>query len=175
MLRGAGNSEEVRLCACRHHQVGPLQHTSVVERQGVGGEVDARDLRGYHLDRRLVLEDRPMGAGDVLSGQLGTGHLVEQWLELVVVVAIHQRHLDALIGQLAGAGHPREPATENQDPFSHVRRPPLAMQRTQPSTSSDVHVVPGVATPKGWIGLRARGATCEGMVGEGAGLSRRGP
>ena len=65
-----------------------------------------------------------MGAGDVFGGQLGAGHLVEQRLELVIVIAINQRHLDPLITEFASTGHPGEPATQNQNPFTHSKRPP---------------------------------------------------
>ena len=64
-----------------------------------------------------------MGAGDVLGGQLGAGHLIEQRLELVIVVAVNQRHLDPGITQLASTGHTSEPATKNQHPFTHPKRP----------------------------------------------------
>jgi hypothetical protein len=38
-----------------------------------------------------------MGSGDVLGGELGAGHLIEQRLELVVVVAVNERHLDPVV------------------------------------------------------------------------------
>jgi hypothetical protein len=70
----------------------------------------------------------PVGAGDVLGGDLGAGHLVEQRLELVVIVAVNQRHLDPGITELAGAGHTSEPATKNQHSFTHPKHPPRPSQ-----------------------------------------------
>ena len=97
-----------------------MQRPAVGELESAFGQVHIGDVRGYHVDRGMLLEDGLVGPGDVLSGQLGAGHLVEQGLELVVVVAIHQRHLDAFISQLESASHPGEPPTENQDPFTHL-------------------------------------------------------
>jgi hypothetical protein len=113
-----------------------VQRTAVGEFESACRQVDIRDVRRDHVDRGMLLEDGPVGPGDVLSGQLGTGHLVEQRLELVVVVVIHECHLDVPISQLEGTGHPGEPPAENQDPCSHLRRPPLArfdQQRVWPS------------------------------------------
>ena len=48
-------------------------------------------------------------------GQLRGGDLVEQRLELVVVVAVDQHHVDTLVAELVGAGDAGEPATQHHD------------------------------------------------------------
>jgi hypothetical protein len=71
----------------------------------------------------MLAEDGLMRPGDVLRGQLRARDLVEQRLELVIVVAIDQRDLDAFIAQSARARHPGEATAENEDSFSHRPSP----------------------------------------------------
>ena len=97
MLCGAGYSEEIRPSTRRHHKVRPQQCLPVGERETACGQVRGCHLRSHHVDRRVFLEDGPVGTGDVFGWQLGAGHLVEQRLELVVVVAINQCYLDPII------------------------------------------------------------------------------
>ena len=124
VLCGAGHSEEVRPCTRRHHQVRPLQRPPVGERETACGQVRGGHLRGHHLDRGVFGEDGPVGPGDVLGGQLGAGDLVEQRLELVVVIAVNQCYLHTVITQLERTGHASKPATKNQHPSTHPKRPP---------------------------------------------------
>ncbi len=58
-----------------------------------------------------------MRPGDVLGGELRTRHLVEQRLELVVVVAVHQHHVDPLVAQLLRTGDAGQSAAQDEDPI----------------------------------------------------------
>ena len=75
------------------------------------------------VDRGMLAEDGPMRPGDVLCRQLRAGDLVEQRLELVIVVAIDQRDLDAFIAQSARARHPGEATAEDEHSLSHRPSP----------------------------------------------------
>jgi hypothetical protein len=98
VLCGAGHSEEIGPSTRRHHQMRPLQRPPVGERESACGQVCGDHLRGHHVDRGIFAENGPVG---------------RQRLELVVIVAVNQRHLDPGITELAGAGHTSEPATKN--------------------------------------------------------------
>jgi hypothetical protein len=54
-----------------------------------------------------------MRSGDVLGGQLRGGHLVQQRLKLVVVVAIHQRDVDTLVAQPQRCGDSGQPTAQD--------------------------------------------------------------
>src|SRR4029079_14075618 len=58
-----------------------------------------------------------MRPGDVLGGELRTRHLVEQRLELVVVIAVHQHHVDPLIAQLLRTGDAGQSPAQDEDPI----------------------------------------------------------
>src|SRR6476661_7343479 len=58
-----------------------------------------------------------MRPGDVLGGELRTRHLVEQRLELVVVIAVHQHYVDTLVAQLLRAGDASQSTAEHEDPI----------------------------------------------------------
>lgn len=53
-----------------------------------GGRIDARDLAEQHLGVRLVADDAADRRGDVGRGQARGRHLVEEWLEEVVVATV---------------------------------------------------------------------------------------
>jgi hypothetical protein len=76
-------------------------------------------VRVEDVDGGMLAEDGPMRAGDVLGRELRAGDLVEQRLELVIVVAIDQRDLDAFIAQSERARHPGEATAEDEHPISH--------------------------------------------------------
>src|SRR3954470_18798738 len=57
-----------------------------------------------------------MRSGDVLDGELRTRHLVEQRLELVVVVAVHQHHVDPLVAELLRTGDAGHPTAQDEHP-----------------------------------------------------------
>ena len=67
------------------------------------------------VDGVVLGEDRPQWAGDVGRGELGRGDLVQEGLELVVVVAVEQRDVDVVLGELLGAPDPGEPAADDDD------------------------------------------------------------
>ena len=59
---------------------------------------------------KIVRSGRAMSS----AGSCERGHLVEQRLELVVVVAVDQRHVDAFLAELLRAGDPGQAAAEHR-------------------------------------------------------------
>ena len=119
ILRRAWDPEEVRAGTRCHHQMRPGQGPPVGQHQAAFGQVGSRDIRRHDGHRRVVLEDRPMRPGDIFSGQLRAGHLVQQWLELVIVVAVHQRHVHTLITQFVSAGDTSQTTAQDQHTVGH--------------------------------------------------------
>ena len=115
MFAGAGRAVEVRLGSGRQDQVVAGEGLAVGGRDRPAGEIDVRDLGAVDPDGRVALEDASQRAGDVGRGQLRRRHLVEERLELVEVVAVDDRHGQAVLGQLLGAADTGEPATDDDD------------------------------------------------------------
>ena len=101
------------------HQVRARQGLPVRQHQAGWGERDCRHLRGHECHRRVVREDHPMRPGDVFGGELRTRHLVEQRLELVVVVAVDQHHVDPLVAQLLRTGDSGQSTAQDEHPIGH--------------------------------------------------------
>ena len=131
MLGRPRHVEEVGPRTCGHHEMRPLHRRAVVEREAARGQVGLEDVCVDDADRGMLAEDGLMRPGDVLCGQLRAGDLVEQRLELVIVVAIDQRDLDAFIAQSARARHPGEATAEDKHSLSHH---PSPVERVRPET-----------------------------------------
>ena len=58
-----------------------------------GLKIDRRDLAHQEVDIVVPAEDRPQGIGDLRGDQAGNGHLVQQRLEEVIVMAVDNRDL----------------------------------------------------------------------------------
>ena len=73
-----------------------------------------------------MTEDPSQRPGDVICGYLGRGELVQHRLELVVVVAVQEDHVDIILGKMLGAGDAREAAPNDEHcRISHGPSPPL--------------------------------------------------
>jgi hypothetical protein len=66
-----------------------------------------------------MTKDPAQWPGNVIGSQLGCRHLVQQRLELVVVIAVKQDHVDVTFGELLGAADPGEPAPHNDHSWGH--------------------------------------------------------
>ena len=80
--------------------------------------VNGRDFCHAYREVGLAREDGANGSGDVSGGQRGRGHLVQQGLEQVMVVAVDQGDLHLRLRQVAGCCKSRK-ASANND---HARR-----------------------------------------------------
>src|SRR5687768_8804852 len=66
-----------------------------------------------------MTKDPSQGPGYVIGSQLGRRDLVQQRLELVIVVAVKQDHVDVMFGELLGAADSGEPASHNDHSCEH--------------------------------------------------------
>jgi hypothetical protein len=64
---------------------------------------------GVWRTSRVVAKDPLQRPGDVVRSELRRGDLIQQRLELVIVVAVKQDHVDVVLGKLLGAGDASEP------------------------------------------------------------------
>ena len=118
VLGSPGYAEEVGLGAHRQHEVVPGERLPVRPRDRPGVGVHSDDLALLYGHGLVLAEHGAQRAADVGRGELRGGHLVEQRLELVVVVAVDQRDLDPGVGQHLGAPDAREAAPDDH----HARR-----------------------------------------------------
>ena len=79
-------------------------------------EVDAQHLGHQHLDVALLAQDAAQGARDRARRQSSRRHLVEQWLEEVVVVRIDERDSHRLTGERPHRRQPCEATPNDHDP-----------------------------------------------------------
>ena len=115
VLLGARGVEEVGPRPGGEHEVVPGERLAVRRRDGAGGRVDRGHRQLLDGDRLVLVEDGAERAGDVGGRQLGRGHLVQQRLELVVVVAVEQRDGHAVLAELLGAADAGEAAADDHD------------------------------------------------------------
>ena len=111
VLLGARRAEEVRDRAGGHDDRIAGQGLSLGHRHGSPGGVDGGDVAELDVDVRVLPEQLAHLEHDVARGDLAGRDLVQQRLELVVVVAVDERHAHVLVvGQAPGAreaGHAR--------------------------------------------------------------------
>ena len=106
----------VRRPGCEHEVVeGHL--ASVVEPHDLRLAVDVDDLAEYDVDVQLLGHDRADRLGDVGRSEAGSGDLVEQRLEEMVVAAVDQRQPNVGVCQPSRRSDPTEAATDDH----HVR------------------------------------------------------
>ena len=116
VLLGAGRVEEVRLRADRQHERVAGELLAARQLDAVGRRVDGGHLAELDLDARVVAEQLAQRERDVDRGELRRRHLVEQRLELVVVVAVDERHADAVLArQPLDAADAGEAAADHDD------------------------------------------------------------
>ena len=77
----------------------------------------------------LPLEDAPHRVGDVGGVEAGGGHLVEQRLERVEVVAVDDGDVDVGVGELLRGSETTEPGADDDDPLALAAHAPSATMR----------------------------------------------
>ncbi len=98
---------------------GGQQQVVVVQRAAIGHAdlpgllVDGHHFAQPHFHIALVAEDVAQGCGDIRGGQAGSGHLVQQRLEQVMVAAVDQGDAYALAGQGTGGPEAGKTAADN--------------------------------------------------------------
>ena len=112
---GAGGAEEVDPGPQAHDQEVVLLGVPVGEVHGPGVQVDAGDGGLGEGQVVLLVHELADGVADRLRVQHVGGHLVEQRLERVVVVAVHQHHVHRCLLELAGGADAPEPGAEDED------------------------------------------------------------
>jgi hypothetical protein len=161
VLLGARRVEEVRARAGRHHEVIAGERLTVSRRHRAGRRIDRGDGELLDHDGRVAVEDPAQRPGDVGHRQLGRGHLVQQRLELVVVVAVEQRDRHVVLGELPGAADAGE-ATPDDD---HRRSGAVVAAHRSPQqvTSACLRSAQSAITwPSSMIG--AHGSTPRGLL-----------
>ena len=101
---------------------------AVAREHAFAREVESRHFGHAKLEPRLAPENRPHRPCDVLGFEARRGHLVEQRLEQVIVVAVEQYHVHRRSFECAGGAQPAEPGADNDNgrssgggPLSHRR------------------------------------------------------
>jgi hypothetical protein len=111
---------EVRVCgAGGNDQEVERDRGTFVEEHPHSGHVDVGGVGEQHRDVLLMAQHPADRRRDVARRQRGGGHLVEQRLEQMVVVAIEQRDANRCARQRARGVQAAEPAAENHDMRSH--------------------------------------------------------
>ena len=85
------------------------------------GGVEADDLAEEDLGIAGAVQDPPERGGDLAGREDGGGNLVEEGLEGVVVLAVHQRDLDRLIRQSLSGVESRETTPHDHHFFRRLR------------------------------------------------------
>jgi hypothetical protein len=88
---------------------------AVAQRHFLRGKIDAGHVGEQHREVGLLAQDAADGRGDVGRGQRGGGHLVEQGLEDVVVLAVDDRDAGQVGRKLLRKGQAAEAGTEDDD------------------------------------------------------------
>ena len=118
MLISTWGPEEVGASSQTHHEVVVGLILPVLEGDIAGGDVDAAHLRGDEAEVGLVVDVLADRVADGLGIEDVGRHLVQQRLERVVVVAVHQHHVDRGLRQLPGGSQACEACPEDQH-FGH--------------------------------------------------------
>ncbi len=110
-VRGTGGEHEVvvRQSALAHHDLAPFG-------------VHARHFAEQHVGVEMLAEQPADRRRDVARRQPGGGHLIEQRLEQVIVVAVDQRHSHAGRCQARGTCESAEPCADDDDSRQAVQR-----------------------------------------------------
>ena len=115
----ARRAEEVRDRAGGHHEGVAGPGVAVRRRRGARRGIDRRHIGQLHVDVRVLAKQLAHLERDVARAELRGGDLVEQRLELVVVVAVDQRHAHVVVlRQPARAGEPGKAGAHDH----HMRR-----------------------------------------------------
>ena len=92
-----------------------MDRLALIEQDTLGRKVQTNDLSQQHPDV-AVAPQRPADRFGNIGGRQGGGrHLIEQWLEQVVVAPVDDGDLDVGVAELAGAGQTAEAATDDHD------------------------------------------------------------
>jgi hypothetical protein len=116
VLRRSVDPEEVRLGPEGDDEVVVAERRHVVEGHLAVVEIDRGDRCFVHGGVGLVVEQVAQRVAARRGLQQVGRHLVEQWLERVVVVPVDDRDVDLGVLQLTGGADASEAATQDQDP-----------------------------------------------------------
>ncbi len=114
MLLGTLHAKVVDLGPARHDQV-VVGDEAVIELNALVLRVDIGNGAHPEADVIVVAEDVAHVVSDVIRLQPGHGHFVEEWLKLVVVVAIHESDLDRRAAQRLRSMQSAKPRAYNDN------------------------------------------------------------
>jgi hypothetical protein len=109
------HTEEVDLCAEREHQIVVGQRFQLAEADFPRGEVDRSDLVAVHTDVVLLVEEIAERVPYRRLLEQPGRDLVQQRLEGVVVVLVHEHDVDVALAELLGSADPAEAAAQDHD------------------------------------------------------------
>jgi hypothetical protein len=98
-----------------------VRHLPVAEDQALVAEVDSGGIGQEDGRVALPAQDVAQGRRDVRRGEAGGGHLVQERLEDVMVVAVDERDLDGRMAQRARRGEAGEAPADDDDARSRGR------------------------------------------------------
>ena len=121
MLGGPVHAEEVDLRAKREDQVVVSLRLELAEAHLARVEVDLRHLVLVNPDVLLLVEEVADRMGDRGLVEQARRELIEQRLERVVVVPVHEHDVQIALAQLLGGSDSAEPSPEDHDARAAAR------------------------------------------------------
>ena len=122
MLVRSRRAKEIGLRSRGQHQKIALISLALGGLDSASVEIDRDDLRHLHVHVRMVPQDTAQVKSDVAWRQRRTSHLIEQWLELLIVIFVDQRDPNVgMLGQLLGAVQPGKTTSHDHYMFHSER------------------------------------------------------
>ena len=121
MVGRSVGAEEVDAGAERQDEVVVVQRRHLGEVHLPGGEVHAGHRVLVDRDVRLLVEEVPQRMPDDLGREQIRGELVEEGLERVIVVLVHEHDVGVGVLQRAGGPDSREATAEDDDAGTPMR------------------------------------------------------
>jgi len=115
--------EEVRLDSRGHDQVVEVEPGAVLEHERMSRVVQPGRFPDPHTHVGLPAEDRPQRGADFFRREVVGADLVEQRLERVIAVAVHDCDVRVGAAQRVSGVQPGEARADDHDPQTHARSP----------------------------------------------------
>ena len=123
MFAHAWDAEEVRLGSRGHDQVVEVEPGAVLEHERMSRVVQPGRFPDPHAHVGLPTEDRPQRGADFFRREVAGADLVEQRLERVIVVAVHDCDVRVGAARRVSCVQPGEARPDDHDPRTHARWP----------------------------------------------------
>ncbi len=105
VLRQRLDAKEVAVAARRQDEV-VVADFAALDLEAAPGRIYSAHSPQAELDVGIAVQDAPHRVGDLAWLQTGSGHLIQQRLEQMVVVLVDQQHIQRLAAELPGRVQP---------------------------------------------------------------------